>query len=75
MPLVRWAGLGTMVPIGVFCQLFQIGVPALLQPLARKRDFFRVFFVALSATLLMYTALGISAVSPAMDRRQLRAAP
>ena len=63
LPLVRWSGLSTMVPIGVFCQLFQIGVPSLLQPLGRKRDFSRVFGLALAATLSMYTLLGIAAVT------------
>ena len=62
-PLVRWSGLPTMVPIGVFCQLFQIGVPSLLQPLGPKREFASVFGVALAATFLMYTALGLAAAS------------
>lgn len=58
---VRWAGLPTMVPIGVFCQLFQVGVPCLIQPAVRKRDFSAIFACALCATLLMYTALGLAA--------------
>ena len=61
LPLVRWSGLPTMVPIGVFCQLFQIGVPSLLQPLERKRDFRQIFGMALGATLFMYSALGLAA--------------
>lgn len=60
-PLVRWEGLPKMVPIGVFCQLFQIGVPSLLQPLRRKRAFPRIFGAALGATFAMYTTLGLSA--------------
>ena len=55
LPLVRWAGLPRMVPVGVFCQLFQIGVPSLLQPLRRKRAFPRIFGAALGTTLCMYT--------------------
>ena len=62
LPLARWSGLGEMVPIGVFCQLFQIGVPSLVQPLGRKRDFPAVFGHALVATLCMYTSLGLAAV-------------
>jgi len=60
-PLVRWEGLPKMVPIGVFCQLFQIGVPSLLQPLQRKRAFPRIFGAALGATFSMYMMLGLSA--------------
>lgn len=60
--LVRWPGLQLMVPIGVFCQNFQIGVPSLLQPLGRKKDVSRIFGIALTATLIMYTALGYAAV-------------
>ena len=63
LPLVRWAGLGSMTPIAVFCQLFQIGVPSLLQPLARKRDFGKIFGSALTCTFVMYTALGLAAVT------------
>eukprot|EP00315_Gephyrocapsa_oceanica_P044789 CAMPEP_0185526472 /NCGR_PEP_ID=MMETSP1366-20130426/93371_1 /TAXON_ID=38817 /ORGANISM="Gephyrocapsa oceanica, Strain RCC1303" /LENGTH=36 /DNA_ID= /DNA_START= /DNA_END= /DNA_ORIENTATION= len=36
-----------MAPIGVFCQLFQVGVPSLLQPAARKQHFARIFGGAL----------------------------
>ena len=63
LPMVQWSGLSTMVPIGVFCQLFQIGVPSLLQPLGKKREYATVFGWALAATLCMYTALGLAAVS------------
>eukprot|EP00322_Chrysochromulina_rotalis_P009689 CAMPEP_0115862760 /NCGR_PEP_ID=MMETSP0287-20121206/18343_1 /TAXON_ID=412157 /ORGANISM="Chrysochromulina rotalis, Strain UIO044" /LENGTH=465 /DNA_ID=CAMNT_0003317193 /DNA_START=47 /DNA_END=1444 /DNA_ORIENTATION=- len=62
IPAVQWSGLPTMAPIGVFCQLFQIGVPSLLQPLGQKRDFAKIFGLALSATLFMYTVLGLTAV-------------
>lgn len=65
--LVRPSGLSRMVPIGVFCQLFQVGVPSLLQPLRRKRLFPAIFAVALTCTLTMYTALGLSAVSVLAD--------
>ena len=39
LPFTRWSGLTTMIPIGVFCQLFQIGVPTLLQVHAAKAAF------------------------------------
>ena len=52
-----------MVPVGVFCQLFQIGVPSLLQPLRRKRAFPRIFGAALGTTFCMYTLLGLAAAA------------
>ena len=65
--LVKWTGLSRMVPIGVFCQLFQIGVPSLLQPLQRKRDFAKIFGTALFCTFVMYTSLGLAATSILRD--------
>ena len=63
VPLVRWGGLAHMLPIAVFCQLFQIGVPALLEPLSVKRAYPSVFAIALLATYGMYTLLGAAAVA------------
>ena len=67
LPLVRWEGLPMMVPIGVFCQLFQIGVPSLLQPLGRKREFPLIFGAALLSTFVMYSSLGLAAVAVLRD--------
>ena len=62
VPLVRVAGLGAMLPIAIFCQLFQIAVPTLLEPLGDKRAFRRVFGGALALTFAGYTLLAVVAV-------------
>jgi len=53
IPFVRPVGLAEMLPVAIFCQNVQIGVPALLQPLAHTRSFSRVFGIALSLCLIM----------------------
>jgi hypothetical protein len=53
LPLARPAGLAEMLPVAIFCQNVQIGVPALLQPLAHTRAYSRVFGIALGLCLFM----------------------
>jgi hypothetical protein len=53
LPLARPAGLAEMLPVAIFCQNLQIGVPALLQPMAHTRGFSRVFGIALGLCLFM----------------------
>jgi amino acid permease len=64
-PVAAWepAGLPTILPIAVYAQLFHVGIPALLQPLASKRNHARVFGVALTVTFLLYTTLGLATAS------------
>lgn len=66
LPLVHWKGLAHMIPIATFCQLFQIGVPALLQPLANKRAFPKVFALALGKSYW-------TNVAPSCGRKPARA--
>lgn len=62
LPLARFDGLAPMLPIAVFCQLFQIAVPTLLEPAADKRAFRTVFGGALTITFGMYSVYGIACV-------------
>ena len=58
--MARPAGLGVLIPIAVFSQIFHVGIPSLAEPLADKSHLARMFSAAFAVVLTAYMILGTS---------------
>eukprot|EP00455_Lapot_gusevi_P012607 TRINITY_DN1601_c0_g1_i3.p1 TRINITY_DN1601_c0_g1~~TRINITY_DN1601_c0_g1_i3.p1 ORF type:complete len:523 (-),score=75.63 TRINITY_DN1601_c0_g1_i3:41-1609(-) len=56
----NWGGLGQLLPIAVYSQIFHHSIPGLSQPVKQKKRLGWIYFAVMMTTLALYSTLGVT---------------